>query len=97
MDSPLSLTLSFAVGALLGAVFFTGLWLTVRRLPVAGNPVLLMLGSAALRLGVVLPSLALIAQESWGQLGMAVLGFLLMRTLLILRWRPSGEAWSSAE
>ena len=75
----------------MGAVFFTGLWFTVRRLPRAGNPMLLMLGSAALRLGVVLPSLALIAHDSWGRLGMAIVGFLAMRTLLILRWRPTGE------
>ncbi|MEX1315958.1 MAG: ATP synthase subunit I [Synechococcaceae cyanobacterium] len=92
MDSPISLALAFAVGALMGGLFFTGLWFTVQRLPQAGNPLRLMLGSAALRLGVVLPSLALIAEDSWGRLGMAFLGFLAMRTLLILRWRPTPEA-----
>ena len=91
MDTPITLALAFAAGAVAGGIFFTGLWFTVRRLPRATNPVLLILGSAALRLGVVLPCLVLIAEESWARLGVALLGFLAMRTLLILRWRPTGE------
>lgn len=90
MDTPIALVLSFAAGGSVGALFFTGLWFTVRRLPGAANPMLLMIGSAALRLGLVLPSLAFIAGGSWGRLGLAILGFLAMRTVLILRWRPTG-------
>jgi F1F0 ATPase subunit 2 len=92
MDAPIALALAFAAGGLVGAIFFTALWFTVRRLPRAANPMLLMVGSAALRLGLLLPSLAFIAGGSWGRLGMAILGFLAMRTVLILRWRPTGEA-----
>jgi F1F0 ATPase subunit 2 len=91
MDPPIALVLALAAGALVGGLFFTGLWFTVRRLPRAANPMLLMLGSAVLRLGLVLPALAFIAGGSWGRLAMAILGFLAMRTVLILRWRPTGE------
>lgn len=91
MDTTIALVLSFAAGGVVGALFFTGLWVTVRRLPGAANPMLLMIGSAALRLGLVLPSLAFIARGSWGRLALAILGFLIMRTVLILRWRPTGE------
>jgi F1F0 ATPase subunit 2 len=91
MDTTIPLVLSFAAGGLVGALFFTGLWFTVRRLPSAANPVLLMIGSAALRLGLVLPALAFIAGGSWGRLAMSILGFLVLRTVLILRWRPTGE------
>ena len=92
MDPPLTLALAFVAGAVVGVIFFTGLWVTVRRLPRATHPIPLMLGSAALRLGVALPALALIADGSWRRLGMAVLGFIAIRTLLILRWQPSGDA-----
>lgn len=91
MDSPVALVLAFAAGAGVGAVFFTGLWFTVRRLTSASNPMVLMLGSSVLRLAIALPALAFIAGGSLVRLGMAILGFLGMRTLLILRWRPAAE------
>ncbi|MEB3322643.1 MAG: ATP synthase subunit I [Synechococcaceae cyanobacterium] len=76
----------------LGVLFFTGLWFTVRALPRSSHPLLLMVGSAVLRLAALLPALALLAGNSWLRLGAALLGFLLARTLLILRWRPVPEA-----
>jgi F1F0 ATPase subunit 2 len=91
MDSPFALALALAAGAAVGAVFFTGLWLTVRFLPSAGSPVLLMIGSAVLRLGIALPALGFIAAGSLPRLGLAILGFLAMRTLLIQRWKPTEE------
>jgi F1F0 ATPase subunit 2 len=82
---------AFLGGFLLGALFFTGLWITVRRLPRASNPVLLILASAVLRLGLALPVLGLLAAGAWPRLLAALLGLLTARTLLILRWRPGRD------
>jgi len=42
------------VGMMLGAIFFGGLWITVRRMPNAKHPVLLFLTSVVLRTAIAL-------------------------------------------
>lgn len=88
MTPPLTLLLALGEGFLLGCLFFSGLWFTVRLLPGSSRPVLLMLGSSLVRVLLTLPLLFWIAAGDWQRLAAAVLGFLLARTLLVLRWRP---------
>ena len=82
------LLIAFLVGWGLGMVFFTALWLTVRHLPRATNPVLLMLGSGLARMAIALPVFYFLADGQWQRLACALAGFVLARSLLILRWRP---------
>ena len=82
------LLLSFLVGVLGGGLYFSGLWFTVRHLPGARRPGLLLLGSLALRLVLLLGAIYLLASAHWSHLLSALAGVVLARTLLIRRWGP---------
>ncbi|MBD3656803.1 MULTISPECIES: ATP synthase subunit I [Marinobacter] len=74
---------SFAFGCLLGSVFLWGLWLTVRRLPTADHPAVLMLASLLVRFGITLAGFLLIARVAgWEYLLVAAIGFTLPRLLM---------------
>lgn len=83
-----NLLLSFLAGGLLGGLYFSGLWYTVRRLPTAARPGLLIIGSFLLRLAPFLAAIYLLAAAHWSNLLGAMAGVLLARTLLIRRWGP---------
>jgi F1F0 ATPase subunit 2 len=88
------LLVSFAAGGLLGLVVFVGLWLTVRGLDQARRPALRMLGSQALRLGLVLGVLYLIIiYGGWQHVLAALLGFTVLRVVVVrrIRRRPAQE------
>lgn len=88
MTAALQLLASTAAGALLGAVFFWGLWLTVRRLRQARHPVLWMLLSLALRFGLVIVGFYLLARYGgWEALIAAAIGFTLARLIVVRRAR----------
>jgi F1F0 ATPase subunit 2 len=82
------LFLSFLAGILLGSLYFGGLWYTVRRLPTASRPAMLIIGSFLLRLAPFLAAIYLLAAAHWSNLLSAMAGVLLTRTLLIRRWGP---------
>ena len=84
----LTLPFSLFFGFCLGLGYFSFLWLTVERLPRTKHPVLLMVGSGLARLGVALLGLYVLIWDYWPNLMVALLGFLLARTVLIARWRP---------
>lgn len=75
--------LCFSVGAALGALFFGGLWWTLRQLPDAKSPALLTLVSALVRMAVALSGLYICARISLAALLVCLTGFLLARALLI--------------
>lgn len=79
-------------GVVLGAVFFGGLMLTVRRLPTARRPAALALSSFVVRTAVVLAGLAWVAQGDWRRLAGALVGLVAMRVMLVRAWglRPAG-------
>ncbi|MBA3923357.1 MAG: ATP synthase subunit I [Nostocaceae cyanobacterium] len=64
MSNLLLLPLTLLAGFALSLFYFGGLWLTVRRLPTAQNPVLLTLVSFLGRLAIVLASFALITASA---------------------------------
>ncbi|MAT15948.1 MAG: hypothetical protein CMJ46_11845 [Planctomyces sp.] len=82
----LQLMLSLIAGLLLGAVFFGGLWLTVKHLPTARHPALLFLASALGRTGLTLAGFWLVgvwlsSDYQWQRLVAALLGFVITRYL----------------
>jgi F1F0 ATPase subunit 2 len=83
-----SLVGALAVGVGLGLFYFGGLWLTVRAVPTAHRPALLTLGSFLARLGMTLFGFYLIMGGRWERLLVALLGFILMRAILVRHWRP---------
>lgn len=92
IETPLvMLGLSLAAGAGLGLFYFGGLWLTVRRLPTLRRPELISLGSFVGRLGVTLLGFYLVADGRWERLAACLVGFFVMRTILVHRLGPKGS------
>lgn len=74
---------SFASGALLGAFYFGGLWLTVRRVAAAQQPALLLFMSFLVRAGAVLTGFYLVMDGRWERVVGCMVGFVLARSVLI--------------
>jgi len=81
-DTP-TLALAAAAGAVLGAVFFGGLWWTVRKGLAAPQPALWFLGSLALRMAIVLPGFYFLSGGQWQRLLAGLLGFMLVRFIVM--------------
>lgn len=81
--------LRFAFGLLLGAFFYGGLWLTVRRLPATRHPFALTLGSLFLRTAVTLAGFLCVIGGRWQNAVVALIGFTAARFLV--RFERSGR------
>lgn len=86
--------MSFALRALiyggfLGAIFFGGLWWTIRRALTAANPTVWFAGSLLLRMSLVLAGFYAIAAAGWQALMLSLLGFLLCRIVVTRLARPA--------
>ncbi|MGP1679445.1 MAG: N-ATPase subunit AtpR [Burkholderiales bacterium] len=91
MNELLSLAYAFAAGVLLGAMFYGGLWWTVRRGVSSRRPALLFLGSLLLRMGVALAGFYFVSGGHWQRLLLCLLGFVLARIVVIWLTRPPEE------
>jgi len=78
-------------GVLLGAIFFGGLWWTVRKGVSSKQPALWFIGSLLLRMSIVLAGFYFIAHDHWERLLLCLLGFVLARLIMTVRLR-SGQA-----
>lgn len=93
---PLSATIvivALAIGAVLGAFYFGGLWITVRRVAAAPQPEFLLFASYLLRVGVVLLGFYLVMDGRWERLAACIAGFLLARTLVVRRLRDVEQSF----
>lgn len=78
-------------GALLGAVYFGGLWLTVRKVAFVGRPAALVTLSFAGRLALTLAGFYLASSGRVERLLACLVCFLLVRQLFLLRSRYTME------
>lgn len=83
-----SLWLPFLAGAGVALFYFGGLWLTVRALPSARRPGLLLAASFVGRMAILLIALYLVIDGRWERLLAAMAGLLLTRYLIIQRVKP---------
>ena len=74
---------SLLVGVLLGAVFFGGLWWTVRRALSSDRVALWFLGSFFLRILIVLAGFYLACGDDWRRWLAAALGFGVARVVVM--------------
>ena len=79
MTETVILGLAWAAGGLLGAVFFGGLWWSVRRGLSSTRPALWFIGSLVARTGIVLSGFYLVADGDWRRLLLCLLGFVMMQ------------------
>jgi F1F0 ATPase subunit 2 len=76
-----------ACGGLLAAVYFGGLWWTVRRLPEAKHPWGWYFGSLLLRVALIMAAFFLIIQQrDLPLLAACLVGFLGVRVWLVHSW-----------
>jgi F1F0 ATPase subunit 2 len=90
MNDTLALMLAWLAGGLLGAIFFGGLWWTVRKGVSSGQPALWFFGSLLLRTSVVLAGFYVVSRGRWPPLLLCLLGFVLARPVVAWLIRPPG-------
>lgn len=79
----LILLLSGMAGATLGAIFFGGLWWTVRKGVSSRQPALLFFASLLLRTIIVLTGFNFVTDGHWNRLLVCLLGFFIARFIVI--------------
>lgn len=82
MNDLLALALAGVAGIVLGALFFGGLWWTVRGALASRRPAIWFLGSLLVRAGIVLAGFYVVAGGHWERLLAALLGFIIARHLV---------------
>ena len=98
MSDTLALGFSLVCGVSLGAVFFGGLWWTVRRGITAAAPAMWFCGCALLRTAIAIIGLYLVSNGDWRRLLACLLGFLLARAgVLRLSTTPHAPAKESSK
>lgn len=83
MNNPLALLFSLFAGVLLGAIFFGGLWFTVRRGLTSHQPALWFLGSMLLRTAIAVAGFYFVMQGDWRRLAACLAGFLVARVSVL--------------
>jgi F1F0 ATPase subunit 2 len=82
MNEAMMLAFAWGAGFLLGAVFFGGLWWTVRRALTSPRPALWIFGSLFVRMGVALVGFYFVGSGHWERLLLCLLGFVVARFIV---------------
>ena len=91
MNETLTLVLAWMAGGALGAIFFGGLWWTVRKGISSPCPALWFLGSMLLRMSIALAGFYFVGRGQWERLLICLLGFVMARLVVMWLTRPSRE------
>ena len=88
------LVLALSAGLLLGAIFFGGLWWTVRKGASSEQPAFWFLGSLLLRMSMALAGFYLVSSGHWQRLLVCLIGFVIARLVVLRLTRPSSGSQS---
>jgi F1F0 ATPase subunit 2 len=96
MNEMLTLLLAWVAGVLLGAMFFGGLWWTVRKGLSSKHPAFWFFGSLLLRTSIAMAGFYFVSDGHWQRLLLCLLGFAMAR-LIVTRFtrvdeKPTGLA-----
>ena len=91
MNETLPLALAWLAGGALGAIFFGGLWWTVRKGVSSSRPALWFLGSGLLRMSIVLAGFYFVSGGQWKRLLACLVGFFIARVVVTWLTRASGD------
>jgi len=91
MSETLSRLLAGLGGAALGAVFFGGLWWTVRKGVASRRPALWFLGGGLVRIAIVVAGFYFVGGGQWRRLVCALVGFIVARLVVLRLTRPERE------
>jgi F1F0 ATPase subunit 2 len=95
MNEWLTLALAGMAGLLLGAIFFGGLWWTIRLGVTSKRPALLFPGSMLLRIGVVIAGFYVVSDGHWQRLLACLFGFGLARFIVMRLTGPPLEHYDT--
>jgi F1F0 ATPase subunit 2 len=95
MNESLGLAAALVAGILLGAMFFGGLWWTVREGLSSKRVARWFLGSLLIRMSVTLAGIYVVSGHHWERFLLCLLGFTMARGLVRLLTRPSGDNQSA--
>ena len=82
MNETLMWVLAWAMGVLLGVMFFGGLWWTVRKGVLSKRPAILFSGSLLLRTMIVLAGFYYVSGGRWERLLVCLFGFVMARLIV---------------
>jgi len=91
MNETLTLVLAWVSGTGLGAIFYGGLWWTVRKGVSSQRPALWFFGSPLLRMGIAVAGFYFVSGSHWERLLLCLLGFVMARLVVAWLTRPAGE------
>jgi F1F0 ATPase subunit 2 len=91
MNETLTLVLSGVAGGVLGAIFFGGLWWTVRKGISSEHPTTWFFGGLLLRMSIALVGFYFVGGRHWDRLLLCLLGFVVARLVVTWLTRLSGE------
>ena len=83
MNEFLILAFALVAGLSLGAIFFGGLWWSVRQGVASKHPALWFLSSMLLRMSIVLAGFYCVGRGDWRRLVACLLGFILARFIVL--------------
>jgi F1F0 ATPase subunit 2 len=91
VNEVLLLALALSAGALLGTIFFGGLWWTVRNGASSEQPAFWFFGSMLLRMSVTLSGFYFVSGGHWERLLLCLVGFVMARLVVTWLTRSSGD------
>ena len=91
MNETLRLVPALVTGVLLGAMFFGGLWWTVRKGVSSQRPALWFFGSLLLRMSIAMAGFYFVSGGHWERLLACLLGFVTARLIVKRLTRPPVE------
>jgi len=91
MNETLTLALAWAAGGVLGAIFFGGLWWTIRKGVSSRQPAFWFFGSLILRMSIALAGFYFVSGGHWERLLLCLLGFVMARLAVTWLTRPPEE------
>ena len=95
MNEMVTLVLAMVMGVLLGAMFFGGLWWTVRKGVSSKQPALWFFGSLLLRMSIALAGFYFVSGGHWDRLLACLFGFFIARFIVTRLTGPSVELHNS--
>ena len=95
MSETLTVVLAGMAGMALGAVFFGGLWWTVRKGLSSPRSAIWFFGSLVLRMSIALVGFYFVGRGHWDRLLACLFGFVVGRFIVMLLTRPPVEDHNS--
>ena len=83
MNNFVILAFALVAGLMLGAIFFGGLWWTVRKGVSSKHPALWFLGSMVVRMSIVLAGFYFVGRGDWQRLTACLVGFIIARFIVL--------------